>query len=63
MEEHTPKRSIKTAGTSIELKCDWNGDFTLIEPDGTMWFYERKDWTKVEKHMMSLIKPAAGDPK
>lgn len=62
-EKHTQKRSIKTAGTSIELKCDWDGNFILIDPDGSQWFYPRKQWNEVQKHMSNLVRPAAGDPK
>jgi len=51
------------ANTTIELKCDWNGDFTLIDVNGTLWFYPRKEWDKVQKHLWKLVKPAAGDPK
>lgn len=57
------KTNIMKANTTIELKCDWNGDFTLIDVNGTLWFYPRKEWDKVQKHLWKLVKPAAGDPK
>jgi len=50
----------------IELKCDWNGNFTLIEPGGPpyiMWFYTREEWDKCQKHMWSLVRKPQGDPR
>lgn len=51
------------ANTSIELKCDWDGNFTLIQPDGKQLFFKRKDWNKVQETMFNLIRPPTGDPK
>ena len=54
---------ILKANTSIELKCDWNGNFKLIDPDGNVWHYKREKWAECQKHMWDLVKPAQGDPK
>lgn len=51
------------ANTSITLKCDWDGNFELVEPDGTVHKYKREDWHKASNHMSSLVRPATGDPK
>ena len=51
------------ANTSITLKCDWDGNFELIEPNGTSITYKRKEWGECVKHMTSLVRPASGDPK
>jgi len=55
--------SCLKANTSITLKCDWDGNFTVIEPDGTLVSYKREQWGEVQKHMSTLIRPAQGDPK
>jgi len=58
--------SIKS--TSITLRCDWNGDFTLEAPEGMFphyhfWFYPRDQWNACSKKLWELVKPAQGDPK
>ena len=55
--------NIMQANTSIELKCDWDGNFILKEANGKMWHYSREEWVDVQKHMQSLIRPPSGDPK
>jgi len=54
---------ILKANTSIELQCDWNGNFKLVDPEGIIWHYKREKWNECQKHMWDLIKPAQGDPK
>ena len=51
------------ANTSITLKCDWDGNFKLTDPEGIIWDYKRERWNECSKHMFDLIKPAQGDPK
>jgi hypothetical protein len=52
-----------SANTTIELKCNWDGDFELIEPDGTLITYKREEWHEVQNHLFSLVRAPAGDPK
>lgn len=55
--------NIMSANTTIELKCNWDGDFELIEPDGTLITYKREEWHEVQNHLFSLVRAPAGDPK
>lgn len=55
--------SCLKANTSITLKCDWDGNFILIDPEGIEWRYKRERWNEVQKHMFDLVRPANGDPK
>jgi len=51
------------ANTTITLRCNWDGDFELVDPEGKCWFYPRNEWNDVQNHLWKMIKPATGDPK
>ena len=51
------------ANTSITLKCDWDGNFKLIDPKGVEHRYKRDKWNECSKKLWELVKPAQGDPK